>query len=320
MGYPERIELSINGVWREAPSINVDGTSVVATGAFLRVARVHDEEWLDQTIQDPSPYVQALRQHAGALPADIFTFAQRVPDRTPRHDYTYEWDSIATARFRTFDEWWERLPQETRKNARRAVKRGLVSSIRPLDDDLVAGIVELNNETPMRQGRRFPHYGKSFEQVKQDHSPFAERSEFICGHIGTELVGFAKVVYCAEFATILQLMTKAGSSDARPANALLVKSVQRCQERGLECLIYGKYRYGRQSTTSLMEFKARNGFEEVLVPRYFVPLTAKGGALVRCRLHLGASELVPAFALDFARTMRGARHRARMPRSRHTPA
>jgi len=238
-----------------------------------------------------------------------------MPDTAPRYDYPMESDSVAAIHIRSFDEWWMRLPQETRKNARRALKRGCVLDIRALDDDLVAGIVELNNEAPVRQGRPFPHYGKCAEQVRRDHSAFADRSEFICAHLGGELAGFAKVVYCRGFATILQLMSKASKADARPANAIVVRAVERCLERDVPYLIYGKYRYGSQASTTLMEFKARNGFAEYLLPRYFIPLTAKGAVSLRLRLHRRTSELVPPFALDLARSIRGAWYRATTPPS-----
>jgi len=310
MGYAETIQISTNGVWRDTASVNVDGASVVATGSWIRIARIHDEEWLDGPLAEPAHFVDELQRHAATLAADIFTYGQRLPETTPRYDYPMECDSVAAIHIRSFDEWWTTLPQETRKNARRAQKRGVTLSIRPLDDDLVAGIVELNNEAPIRQGRRFPHYGKSVEQVRKDHAAFPDRSEFICAHQGDELAGFAKVVYCRGFATVLQLMSRASKADARPANAIIVRAVERCHERGVPYLVYGKYRYGRQASTTLMEFKARNGFEEVLLPRYYIPLTAKGAVSLRLKLHRRTTELMPASALDLARRIRGAWYRA----------
>jgi hypothetical protein len=315
MGYAETIQISANGAWCDTRSLNVLGTSVVTTRAWLRIAQVHDEEWLAASVAQPDYYIRELRLHAAELPADIFTFAQRVPATTPIYTYPMERDSVAAIPLRSFDEWWTGLPQETRKNARRAAKRGTEISVRSLDDDLIAGIVELNNESPIRQGRRFPHYGKTFDQVRRDHSAFPGRSEFICAYLGSELTGFAKVVYCDGFATILQLMTRASRSDSRPANAIVVRVVERAIERNLGFVVYGKYRYGKQASTTLMEFKARNGFQEFLLPRYYVPLTALGTAGLRVGLHRGASDLVPAFAIDLARNLRGAWNRGRLPKS-----
>ena len=47
------------------------------------------------------------------------------------------------------------------------------------DDELVRGIAEVQNEAPVRQGRRYPHYGKTIQRVKWDHCAFVERSDFI---------------------------------------------------------------------------------------------------------------------------------------------
>ena len=68
-------------------------------------------------------------------------------------------------------------------------------SVKDFNDDLIRGIVEVNNDSPVRQGRRFPHYGKTFDQVKKDHSSFLDRSDFICAYLGNEFIGFLKIVY-----------------------------------------------------------------------------------------------------------------------------
>ena len=43
------------------------------------------------------------------------------------------------------------------------------------DDEFVRGIVEINNETPIRQGRAFWHFQKSFEAVKEKNSTYPEK-------------------------------------------------------------------------------------------------------------------------------------------------
>ena len=42
-----------------------------------------------------------------------------------------------------------------------------------------------------------------------------------------------------------------------------------------------------------MEFKRRNGFEQINFPRYYIPLTLKGQVFVRMRLYRGLSGLIP---------------------------
>jgi hypothetical protein len=70
--------------------------------------------------------------------------------------------------------------------------------------------------------------------------------------------------------------------------------------KGLSHLVYGKFRYGNQPTTSLMEFKARNGFVQIPLPRYYVPLTAKGRICLALKLHRQVVELLPTRMLRLA--------------------
>lgn len=242
---------------------------------------------------------------------DIFTFAQKLPATTPKYRYLMEWESVAAVRLPGFTQWWERLPQETRKNTRRAAKRGVVVKVKALDDELIRGIVELNNDSPLRQGLPYHHYGKTYEQVKKDQSTHEDRSEFICAYLGHELIGFLKIVYCGRFGTLLLLITNPRHQDKRPANALITKAVERCDERGLSYMVYGKFRYGNQPKTSLMEFKIRHGFEELFVPRFFVPLTLKGELGLRLGLHRERVALLPRSAIAVGRCLRAEWYRLR---------
>jgi hypothetical protein len=299
------VEVSTTGKWRSVPAIEVGGQNLVATGKWLRVAALHEELWQEHGLRDPEACIRELRARTSShLRADILTFAQRLPDTAPKYSYPYELESIAAVPLTTFSEWWDQLPQETRKNARRAAKRGVVTSIHSLNKSLVADIVGVNNDNPIKQGRQFSHYGKSAAQVEKDQSTWLDRSDFICAYAGSELIGFLKVVYCGNIATILQLITKSSHYDKKPANALIAKAVERCAERGVSHFIYGKYRYGNQTHTSLMDFKTRHGFREFLVPRYYVPLTMKGRAGMALGLHHGLVGIVPASAIRLAGALR----------------
>ena len=50
---------------------------------------------------------------------------------------------------------------------------------------------------------------------------------------------------------------------------------------------------GNKHHTPLREFKIRNGFREVLVPRYYIPLTMKGSVALKLRVHQGLIGLLP---------------------------
>lgn len=160
------VEISDGSEWSAIPALNVNGTNIIVTGRWLRTAQIHDEAWLERKDADPDLWVQALRgQRSPALRADIFTFGQRLPTTTRQYPYQMEMDSIAAVRISSFKDWWENLPQVSRKNVRRSQKRGVEVSVKPLDDSLIGDIVELNKDSPVRQGKRFVHYGKTLSTV-----------------------------------------------------------------------------------------------------------------------------------------------------------
>ncbi len=288
------IEISVKGRWVRVPAFDFNGKTVVVTGSWLKVAAVHDEDWLDSALEDPELCIRRLRDYGShGLRADIFTFSQKVPATLPQYPYSKEWDSVAAIRLTSFKEWWEKLPQESRKNVRRSQKRGVVVRVKEFDDDLIIGIMEVNNDSPVRQGRRFTHYGKTFDQVKKDHSGFLDRSDFICAYLQNELIGFLKIVYRGEVASILQLLPKTNHSDKRPANALITKAVELCEAKGVSWLTYGMFNYGNKRDSPVRQFKIRNGFEEILIPRFYVPLTRWGAFCMKLRLHRGLLGMLP---------------------------
>jgi len=290
----QNVAISLKGKWIRVPCLAVNGRNIVSHGRFIRTASVHDEGWLEHPVDDPQPYVEALQNESGGLKADIFTFAQRLPAVSPRHDFPMVWDNVAAIRLDDPDKWWESLPQAGRKNVRRAQKRGLTLSMATLNDELIRDIVAINNESPMRQGRPFYHYGKDFDSVKRDYSSFADRTELVCAHFEGELIGFIQLVYMEKIAAVLEILMKTAHYDKRPANALIEKAVRHCAANGMAFLTYGKYNYGNKSADNpLTEFKARNGFQEFRVPRYYVPLTAAGRMCIALKLHRGLLEILP---------------------------
>ena len=288
------IEVSVKGKWVRVPSLDINGKTIVVRGSWIKVAVVHDEEWLETELEDPKLCVQRLKdQKSHDLRADCFTFSQKLPATLPKYSYPMERDSVSAICLASFTEWWDKLPQETRKNIRRSQKRGVVIRVKQFDDDLIKGIAEVNDDSPVRQGRRNVHYGKSFDQTRKDHSSFLDRSDFICAYHGIEMIGFLKIVYRGRVASILNLAVKASQSDKRPANALVAKAVEICAAKGISHITYGMFNYGNKRHSPLREFKIRNGFQEILVPRFYVPLTRWGGLVMKLKLHLGLIGVLP---------------------------
>lgn len=299
-GVQEELAISIEGRWVRVPVFNIAGNTIVVAGRRLKIAFIPDEEYMGRELQSPKLCIEELTrmQHRGAR-ADLLTFSQRIPNTVPKYDYRTEWDSIAIVGTRSFREWWERLPQGARRDVRRAEKRGVVVKVKQLDDDLIRGIIGVNNDSPVRQNKAFVHFGKTFDQVKYDQSSFLDRSDFICAYVGDELIGFLKVAYNDEVASLVQLLPKASHHDKSPANALLAKAVEVCEARGVSYLTYGKYNYGNKRDSSLRQFKVRNGFAEMLVPRYYVPLSSWGSLNLRLNTHHGLLGILPPIVISW---------------------
>ena len=284
--------IRIRGKNTVVPSAEIEGRKVVVRGRFLRIAEIFDEELVEgDPVANPSVFITKLR--ACRLKADVFTFAQRPPAVTPRWKGNCEWDNWAIAHTSSFKNWWEKLPQESRKNVRRSAKKGVTVRTIGFDDELVRGIEGIYNESPVRQGKKFWHYGKDFATVKMENATYIERSEFIGAFCGDTLIGFIKMIFVDQAAILIQILAKNDHHDKRPMNALLAHAVEVCSGKNLESLVYGKYVYGRKNDSSLTEFKRRNGFEQVNFPRYYIPLSMKGTAVISSGLHLGSGNLLP---------------------------
>src|SRR5947209_10246757 len=293
---PQFTEIRIKGKPARVPSVCVEDKTVVVLGKWLKVASVHDENWLEGPgVREPEAAIAKVKK----LRADIFTFGQKVPEVTPRYCYPMEWDNVAAIELTNYTDWWEnRLPQETRKNVRRAGKRGAAARIAAFDDALAEGVTRIYNEAPVRQGKRFPKYGLSFAVVKEELSQILVRSEFIGAYFGSELIGFIKMIYMGRTASILSFVSMNQHFDKRPTNLLIAKAVEVACARGMSHLLYGRYTYGKKGSSPLTEFKRRNGFEKVIVPRYYVPLTVKGRLSMALNLHLGLIGMLPGGLVD----------------------
>ena len=274
------------------PAAEICGQTVIVKGGGIKIASVLDDQVTPgELVKDPKIICrgdQAKRIEGGR--ADFF---QRPPDVAPKFDHHFEWDNYAVVDTTKFEEWWEKLPQEARKNTRRSAKRGVTVRSVPFDDALARGIHKLCNESPLRQGKAFWHYGKDFETVKREHVTYLERSEFVGAYFEDELIGFIKMVYTDRLAVILHIIAFNSHYDKRPLNALITKSVEICSQKGVGYFVYGNYVYGNKKESSLVEFKRRNGFEQINFPRYYIPLTLKGKIYVALRLYRGAVGLLP---------------------------
>jgi hypothetical protein len=270
-------------IYERGKPVRVDGVSVadkrlVSTGRYLTTARLKDE-WYDD-VGDPEKIITGLKQ-CNSRP-DIFTFWQRLPDISPIHPYYNEPEALSAIPLQTFQYWWEKqIKTDTRKKIKRPEKRGIKIKIVPLDDEFIRGVMVIFNETPVRRGRRFSHYGKSFEELKEMLSKDLAISEFIAAYYEGSLVGFVKLVYAeARFANPGLIVSKIAFRRKYVNNALVAKAVKLCTDRAIPYLTYTNWRRGSQA-----DFLMRHGFEKISVPRYWIALTKKGELAIKLGFH-----------------------------------
>ena len=259
-------------------SQQVGSLEVVRSGRFPRVVRLRDE-WYE-FVDDPGAFLSALRQ-AGPLRGDLFTFVQEVPDAEPRHAYACEVDEVAVVPLTDYETWWRKQVNDKTRNMIRKCQRSGVE-FRPVafDDALVEGIHRIYNETPMRQGRRFRHFGKDRATLRAEHATFLDRSEFVGAFLKDELIGFIKLVHGRGIANLMNIIALVGQRDKAPTNGLIAEAVARCCQAGIPRLMYGSW-----SRRSMGDFKRHHAFACVQVPRYYVPLTLRGRVALALGLH-----------------------------------
>ena len=288
---PSVAAISVKGRIVTVPATVINGHKIITKGKWLRIAEIYDEEWNCEHVEDPDKIAERLR--SGPLKADIFTFAQKLPNITPAYGYSYVLDNWAAIRLSTYSDWLEGLPQSTRRNIRISEKRSVQIKVVEFDDALVQGIKRIYDESPVRQGRQFWHYGKDLEVVRRENSSYLDRATFIGAFVEDELIGFLKVVYVGTVGSVMQILSLGRHADKKPMNALIAKAVEISAQRSMSHFVYCQYIYGRNVDSSLTEFKRRNGFEQVFIPRYYVPITKKGALGVKLKAHLGLRRLLP---------------------------
>ena len=296
-------EISWKGRFIKVPAVNVDGLTVIIQGKWVKIANVKDEIWLPgDVVGDPETIVARLKREKSG--ADLFHFYQKTPGVEPRYKFPFDRHNVAAIPITSFADWWGELSRQSKQNIKRSEREGVVVRQVPLDDELIAGIVKINNESPVRQGRRFWHYGKSFEAVKKDYSDLLDHSEFLGAYYQGELIGLMRLMCLGDFASVLQLLCLHAYCDKRPASLLISKAVEHCAEKGAKYLVYGQYVYGDNTDSTLTEFKRRAGFKRFDIPSYWVPLTLKGRLAKALNVHESFKNIVPRWVLDFARSMR----------------
>jgi hypothetical protein len=292
-------------------STTISGKGIIIDGRLIRTARLEAEKY--HFIDDPPlvlEHLQLLRTRV-----DIFTFMQRVPYTIPKYAYPMEWDNLAVLPVSTFDHWWtKQIGFKTRNKAKQAAKKGIVVREIPFNDALVNGIWEVYNECPVRQGKAFHHYGKNLETVRREEGTFLDDSVFIGAFLDDNLVGFVKLVWdeTKTQAGLMNIVSMIRHKDKAPTSALVAEAVRACADRGISYLVYSRFTESKTSRCGLQDFKERNGFQQMNLPRYYVPLSSVGKLALRLGLHRPVVERFPEAITDRVREIRAFWHNRRV--------
>ena len=276
--------------------MQIEGHEIIEEGIFPKIVRIADEWYED--VKEPESIIKGLYKEK--IKADIFTFWQRLPDTEPMHDYYHELEYIAALPIKSYDEWWKKqIKSRTRGLIRKALKNGVVIKESEFDDNFVKGMTDIFNETPVRQGKPFWHYGKDFNTIKHEFSRYLYRESLIGAYYENQLIGFIMLGNAGRYALTGQIISKIENRNLAPNNALIAKAVEICEIRKIPNLVYFFWSDG-----NLSEFKRRCGFEKVGLPRYYIPLTLKGKMALKMNLHHGTKGLLPQNIVNYLKNIR----------------
>jgi Acetyltransferase (GNAT) family len=290
--------------------MNICGREVKIQGRLCRTAHLDADDY--KFLDDPEAVLGELRK--SEMRIDLFTFVQRLPETIPKHTYPMEWDNVAALKVSTFEHWWSKqIRTNTRNKARRAAKKGVVIREVPFDNALARGIWEIYNECPVRQERRFPHYGKSLEAIREMSATYLDSSFFIGAYLDDKLIGFIKLTVddTGTQAGMMHILTMIRHREKAAANALVAQAVRSCAERHIPYLVWSRFAYGKKTQSSLSKFKEESAFERVDIPQYFVPLTRWGSFALSMKLHRRLYDRLPEPLAAKLRELRSAWYQSR---------
>jgi hypothetical protein len=153
------------------------------------------------------------------------------------------------------------------------------------------------------------------QAVHREEATYLDSSIFIGAFLGDRLIGFTKILIdeTGTQAGLLNIVSLISERDKAPTNALVACAVKACAARGITYLTYSNFSYGKKQRDSLSDFKERNAFQRIEVPRYFVSLTPLGQIALRLGLHHRLSERIPEPLAERFRGFRDAWYKRRFP-------
>jgi hypothetical protein len=260
-------------------------TLVIRKKGFARISNDSGEYIKD--VVPTSRFIEKL----GDRGIDIFTFIERKWCHTipkPSSSWLKTEDNVALLQVTTYDRWLESVGKKTRNMVRKAEKSGVKTEVVEPNEKLAEGLWKIYNETPIRQERAFPHYGKPLQTITNDVLS-AHNCTFIGALFQDGLAGFIQLIHGDKLTIISQILSLQKHSDKAVNNALVAKAVEVCATKKIGWLMYG--RMGNHP--SLDMFKQNNGFIKFSLTRYYVPITRKGRIATKLGLHREIKDVLP---------------------------
>jgi hypothetical protein len=275
----------------------IDEIEFTVTGRLFRTARLR-HEWCE-FLDNPSVTIETL--HRKGTKVDLVTFLHEAYDKPAIYPFHQEPAGASVLSIKTYDDWWNNLHFKVRNKIRKAQKSGVELRLATLDDDFAHGVEAIYNESPIRQGRTFYHYGKKAAAIKEELSSFMDRSLLIGAYYRGELIGFMKLYRGVNILRTVHILAKTNHRDKSVMDALIAKAVELCDQFKISHLQYGSWTDG-----GVGAFRAKHGFVRIDFPRYFVPLSLRGRLMLKLKLHRPMRDFLPE---PLTRSMIGVRTR-----------
>jgi len=275
----------------------IDNHEIAIKGRFPKIAKLR-HEWFE-SLSDPPATIEKLR--AVGASADIFTFVPETCEGWPVYPYYCENTGIAVLKIKDYDNWWDGLHYKTRNKVRRGRKSGVTLRQAKLDEEFAQGVEAIYNESPIRQGRKFIHYGQTAASIMEELTSFSDRTYLIGAYYGNELIGFMKLIQGNNVLRTVHFIAKLSHREKPVMDALIAEAVALCDKNKTSHLQYGSWADG-----GIGVFREKHGFVKLEVPRYYVPLNLRGQVLLQAGLHRPVQDRLPK---SWRETMMGIRSR-----------
>lgn len=260
---------------------------IVNKKLFFTVAR-HAREY-EMDIVPTDNFLNTLREKG----VDVFSFLERSWCSKYCEDFSFPYvtsmDNVAILEIESYAKWWKTAKSETRTRLRKALKNGVSAREIGYCERLIEGILKIYNETPIRQNRKFPHYGVTIDVVRETFGN-KPNSTFIVAELQGEIIGFAEIDWGDNVGVLSQLLSLTKHFDKGINNSLIAKAIEVCSNNHIKWLIYARM---GSNHPSLDLFKRNNGFYRCPIKRYYTPLTKKGKVAVKLRLHREVKDVLP---------------------------